>query len=698
MNLLLIESPGKVGTIKKYLGKDFEVIATKGHIRDLPEKTLAVNVERNFEPTYEIIPDKKELAKTLVAKAKKADNIYLATDPDREGEAISWHLCNILGIEPMQAQRITFNAITKDAIFEGLEKPTPVNMSLVDAQQARRVLDRLIGYKLSPLISKKIRNKLSAGRVQSVALKIVVEREKEIQNFKPEEYWDITAEWCDSKATESKKYKADLFAHSHKKFQPHSAEEAQAVFDAVSNNPFVVSNVKKSVTTANMPAPYITSTLQQDAINRLKMTLKSITQAAQSLYEGVEIAGEGKTALITYIRTDSTRVSPSAQDMAKEYITQNYGANYVPAKPNVFKSKKSAQDAHEAIRPVSLKYTPEYLSGKMDAMLYRVYCMIFNRFVASQMVPAKYNSVAIEFDSADYQFKTTGRTVLFDGFTKLFNVDDEKSTLLPALEVGDVVTLDKLNKEQKFTRPPARFSEATLVKELEDKGIGRPATFAATVLTISTRGYTQKKDSKYIAPTELGVQVVEYLEKHFPDLMNIQFTAEMETKLDEIEEGGKTWQNTIKDFYTDFVGELYSAYKDGDSAKKEVEVSDVVCDKCGAMMVYRESKYGKFLACPNYPKCKNTKSLDAPEQKPFPEQQFKGKCPKCAGVVSARLSKRGKVFYSCDNYPKCDFMSWDLPIEQTCPECKQPLYCKVNKDKLDTPHCINAECPTNKKK
>ncbi len=695
MNLLLIESPNKVETIKKYLGKDYEVLATKGHIRDLPEKTLAVNVEHDFQPTYEIIPAKEALAKSLVSRAKKADNVYLATDPDREGEAISWHLCYILGIDPKDAKRITFNAITKDAINEGLKNPQPLNLNLVDAQQARRVLDRLIGYKLSPLISKKIRNKLSAGRVQSVALKILVMREKEIQNFKPEEYWNITAE-LNKQNAETTPFKAELFAKSHKKFLPANEQQATEASNAIRNNPITVSSVKKTVTTSNPPAPYITSTLQQDAGNRLKMSLKACTQSAQSLYEGVEIVGEGKTALVTYIRTDSTRIAPVAQNMAKDYITQNYGDKYVPAKPNTFKSKKSAQDAHEAIRPVSLKYTPEYLKGKMDNTLYKLYCMIFNRFVASQMVPAKYNSVAIEFNAGDYQLKSTGRTVLFDGYTRLFNNDEEKSSLLPEMNEGEEMKLINLTQEQKFTRPPARYTEASLVKELDEKGIGRPSTFAATVMTIAGRGYTEKKDNKYFVPTELGIQVVDYLDKYFPDLMNIKFTAEMENKLDEIEDGGKRWQDTIKDFYGNFVGELYSAYRTGDSAKKEVEVSNVKCEKCGAMMVYRESKFGKFLACPNYPKCKNTKSLETSTEPKQTPPDFKGICPKCGSVVSAKISKRGKVFFGCDNYPKCDFMSWDLPIAEKCPECKHPLYCKLNKDTLGTPHCINAVCPTNK--
>ena len=694
MDLLLIESPGKVETIKKFLGNDYEVIATKGHVRDLPEKTLAVDVEHDFAPTYEIIPDKKAFAKNLVSKAKNANNIYLATDPDREGEAISWHLCNILGIAPESAKRITFNSITKDAVLEGIQAPAPVNINLVDAQQARRVLDRLIGYKLSPLISRKIRNKLSAGRVQSVALKIVVEREKEIQNFVPQEYWDISTNWSSPKA--KGEYKAEMFAFNGKKYLPSNEAEALSVVEKVKSSPFVVSKVKKSVTTTNVPAPYITSTLQQDAVNRLKMTLKSYTQAAQNLYEGVEIAGEGKVALITYIRTDSTRLSPAAQEMAKEYILANYGKEYLPSTPNVFKSKKSAQDAHEAIRPAYMKYTPEYLNGKMDPQLYKLYCLIFNRFLASQMVPAKYNSVAIEFTSAGYQFKTNGRTVLFDGFTKLFNVDDEKSKLLPDLAEGEEVSTGEFSKEQKFTRPPARYTEASLVNVLDEKGIGRPATFAATVMTIASRGYTEKKDNKFIVPTELGIEVVDYLEKHVPDLMNIQFTAEMETKLDEIEDGGKRWQDTIKDFYGDFLGALSVAYHDSNS-KKEVETSDIKCEKCGAMMVFRESKYGKFLACPNYPKCKNTKSVDAIEQKPIPQQQFKGKCPKCGGVVTAKVSKRGKVFFGCDNYPQCDFMSWELPIDQKCPHCAQSLYCKVNKDKLEAPHCINNDCPSKKK-
>lgn len=687
MKLLLIESPGKLETIKKYLGKEYEVMATKGHIRDLPVKTLAVDVNNNFEPKYEVVTDKKKLVKDMASKLKNAEKIYLATDPDREGEAISWHLCNLLDLNPNDNIRIIFNEITKDAILESLKDPKPLNLNLVDAQQARRVLDRLIGYKLSPLISKKIRNHLSAGRVQSVTLKLVVDKEREILAFVPKEYWDVTAFLA--KDGFKSDIKAKLFAKGdNKKYIPSSKAEIDELKSKIDGKSLTVSNIKRSVTSSNAPAPYITSSLQQDAGNRLKMRLKQLTSIAQSLYEGIEVKGEGKVALITYIRTDSTRVSEAAQNMAKSYILDNFGDKYLPAKPNVFKSKKSAQDAHEAIRPVNLKYSPDYLKDKIDPSLLKVYSMIYNRFLASQMNPAKYNSLSIEFLVDEYKFKTTGRTMIFDGYTKLYSTPekDEENNILPDFSDNEVVPVEKLLTEQKFTKPPARYTEASLNSDMEEKGIGRPATFVATINTLFARNYMEL-DKRAIKPTELGIQVVEYLEMHFDNLMNIQFTAEMEESLDEIEFGGKQWQDTIKDFYDDFDKNLSKAYSVDDGIKRPAEPSNYVCEKCGSPMVYREGRFGKFLACSNFPKCKNTKNVED-----INKVKFTGICPECGATVSEKRSRRGTTFYGCDNYPNCKFLSNFIPTAEKCNLCGKTLYQKVIDGQLSAPVCIEKGC------
>lgn len=688
MKLVLIEGPAKRDTIKKYLGADYEVFATKGHIRDLPVSRMGVDIEHNFEPTYEILSDKKEIVNQLKEKAKRADQIFLATDPDREGEAISWHLANILGLDFNSKVRVAFNELSKKAVTEGLANPRTLNMNLIDAQQARRVLDRLMGYKLSPLLSKKIKSKLSAGRVQSVTLKLIVDQEKKIRNFVKEEYWTLTA--LLKKAKTNAEFESSLYGYNGKKIEVKNKEQMDKIVSQINGSKFEVKDVKKSVVFSKAPAPYITSTLQQDAVNKLKMTLKSYTKCAQDLYEGIEIANEGKIALVTYIRTDSTRVAVAAQYMAKDFIMANFGDKYVPAKFNEYKAKKSAQDAHEAIRPISLEYTPQNLKGKIDETHLKLYTLVFNRFLASQMTDAQYDALAVELFANNYNFKSTGRTVKFDGFTRVYKhytEDESKSSNIPPLEVGELLDLISLNPEQKFTKPPQRFTEATLVKEMEDKGIGRPATYAATVMTLLNREYVEKQ-VKALVPTELGEKVTEFLENFFENLMNVKFTAQMEQKLDEIELGGKNWKEIINEFYGDFNQQLNNAYEKSAGIKKEVQVSDVVCDKCGALMVYRESKYGKFLACPNFPKCKNTKSL---EKKPDQQNSEKGFCPLCHHTVSAKFSKKGKLFYGCDNYPNCKFMSWNLPLAEYCPKCGKELYKKTGAKKT-TIYCEDKSC------
>jgi len=688
MKLVLIEGPGKRDSIKKYLGAGYEVFATKGHIRDLPPSKFAVDIMHGYKPSYEIIADKRKMVKELKEKASSAEAIYLATDPDREGEAIAWHLAHILGLKPNDLVRTAFNEISKPAIQASIANPRAINMDLVNAQQARRVLDRIMGYKLSPLLSRKIRNKLSAGRVQSVVLKIIVDKEKSIKDFVKEEYWNISANLL--KQDDSKIFKSELTHFDNKKIHIPNESEAKRIEEELNKLNFIVDSVKRSVVDGKTPAPYITSSLQQDAIKKLKMTLNSYTKAAQSLYEGVEIDGEGKVALITYIRTDSVRIAPEAQNMAKEYIVDNFGEQYAPKKFNVYGSKKNVQDAHEAIRPISLKYTPESLKGRMDNTLLKLYTLVFNRFLASQMTNAKYDSLTVEIKAGDYKFKSSGKALIFDGYMRVFNnadEDEEKESgiNIPNLTEGEVLNLNKLNSEQKFTKPPVRFNESTIVKEMEDKGIGRPATYASTIMTLLNRDYIVKEE-KNLTPTELGVKVTEYLEKYFANLMNIKFTAEMEEHLDEVEFKGKKWEDIVDEFYKDFIVHLNEAEIHSESMKEAAQPSGIICDKCGAMMVYRESKFGKFIACSNYPSCKNTLNINKDET---PAEL--GCCPTCNSALQVKRSKKGNVFYGCSNYPKCTFASWDMPLNEKCEKCGQQLY-KHQTAKSEKIYCANKEC------
>ena len=671
-NLVIIEGIGKRETIQKYLGKDFEVVATKGHVRDLPVKTLGINMDNHFEPKYEIMADKKDIIKKLKEKAAKADNIFLATDPDREGEAISWHIAYILNLNCQDNIRIEFNEISKSAITKALEKPRAIDIDLVNAQQARRVLDRLVGYKISPIISKKIQPKLSAGRVQSVTLELVVDREREIQNFKPEEYWNISA--LLEKQDKSAQFSASLALKDGNKIKVENEQQKNEVLNGIENAVWKISNIKKSVTKSNPPAPYITSTMQQDALNKLGMNLKRTSQAAQKLYEGVELEGEGKTALITYIRTDSVRVSPQMQQIAKDFIIKEYGEKFVPEKFNIYKSKKSAQDAHEAIRPVHLEIKPDNIKGQVESDLYKLYKLIYERFLASQMTPATFNSVAVDIDANNYTFRANGKTPIFAGYTKVYeeyspkDKEDSEQKTLPPLQEGEQVNLDSIKAEQKFTKPPARYTEASLVKTMEEKGIGRPATYVPTITNIENRAYTEK-EGKQIKPTELGCVVCDTLKKYFPDIMDITFTAKMEDTLDEISTGKDQWQEVIEDFYKDFKVELENASGTPDKVEMPVVESDVICDKCGAKMIIKMGRYGKFLACPNYPECKNIKNYDI----------VVGTCPKCGKNLLEKTSKSGKKFYGCSGYPDCDFAVWDKPTEEKCPKCQSMMLEKGRK-------------------
>lgn len=660
MKLVLIESSGKQESVQKYLGKDYKVFATKGHVRDLPVKTLAVNIEKNFEPDYQIMSDKKKLVSQMKDLASKADDILFATDPDREGEAIAWHLYHILGIKPTAPARIVFNEISKSAVQKALENPRPIDINLVDAQQARRVLDRLVGYKLSPIVCNKIQNKLSAGRVQSVTLRLVVDRDREIENFKPEEYWTLVCNF----EKDGETLKANLVLPKKQKIK--SKEEMDVVLNDISNSDFVITSVKRAETKSHPQAPFTTSSMVQDALNKLGMNSKQTSAVAQTLYEGVDVAGEGKVPLITYIRTDSTRVSEEAQKKALEYIESNYGKNYCPKTPNIYKGKKNIQDAHEAIRPITLDRTPNSLKGKIEASQFKLYKMIYERFLASQMADAKYDTCTIEINATNgnHNFKATGKQLLFDGYTALYSApttedaEESSESMLPKIDEGDQVLLKDSKPEQKYTKPPTKFSEASLVKAMEEKGIGRPATYSPTVNTLLSRSYVER-DGKYLKSTELGRNVVDLLNRNFSDIMDVGFTAEMETKLDTIEEGGRVWQKVIADFYKDFEKELLEAKKDSYKVPAKVEESDEICDNCGAKMVIRNGKFGKFLACPNFPECKNTK----------PIVEVVGKCPTCGKDLIKKMSKKSKVFYGCSGFPECDFASWDLPSSEPCPKC-----------------------------
>ena len=670
MKVVFIESPNKKASVEKYLGEGYKVVATKGHIRDLPEKGMGVDVENNFKPEYIIMPDKKKLVEQLADIAKKADGVLLATDPDREGEAIAWHMSKILGLKEDANCRIVFNEISKSAVQKGLSEPRAIDINLVDAQQARRVLDRLVGYKLSPLLCKKIQGNLSAGRVQSVTLRLLVDREREIETFKPEEYHTLVATLI--KEGQKEKVKAYLVDGKDKKIK--TKEEMDAILEAVKKGTFVATSVKKSITASHPSAPFTTSTMQQDALNKLGMSLKQTTQTAQGLYEGVDIAGEGKVPLVTYIRTDSVRVSPEAAAKAKDYIINKYGEKYLPASARVYKNKKDAQDAHEAIRPITLDRTPESLEGKIGKPFYKLYKLIYDRFLASQMADASYNSLSVDIENSGYKFKASGRALIFEGYTTLYNnmpedSEDEVSSKLPNIEENDSFKTEDLKAEQKFTKAPARFTESSLVKAMEEKGIGRPATYAQTVNTIMSRAYAEK-EGKALKATELGKKVVDMLIKFFPNIMDVGFTATMEDKLDDIEYGGKVWQNVVGEFYTGFNQELKVALKDNYVDHMPDEESDVVCDKCGAKMVIKTGKYGKFLACPNFPTCKNTK--------PYNENtKDYGTCPKCGKKIKQLKTKAGKIFYGCEGYPSCDWRAWDAPAGEKCPNCGADMIVKV---------------------
>lgn len=693
MKLVIIESPFKRESLKKYLGGDYEVFATKGHIRDLPPKSFAIDIKNNFEPRYEILSDKKELIAELKKKAEKADCVYIATDPDREGEAISWHVAYILGYPADKKCRIQFNEISKKAVTKALEEPRAIDLNLVDAQQARRVMDRIVGYKLSPILCKKIAPKLSAGRVQSVALKLVVDREKEIEAFVPEEFWTVTANM--EKAKQS--FKATLTTKNKKKFVPKNKEEVDKALNEIRQGEFKISELKKSNTKTHALPPFTTSTMQQDALNKLGMSLKRTTSAAQQLYEGVEVKGEGKTALVTYIRTDSVRVSTDAQEACRNYIRNVYGDKFVPEKPNIYHTKESAQDAHEAIRPISMDIKPEDIKETVSPDNYKLYKLIYERFLASQMSEAEYSNVSITFDVNGYGFKSSGRTMNFPGYTSVYKefVDEDKKDgsmagKLPVMEEGEVVPCKEILPEQKFTKPPVRYTEASLVKAMEEKGIGRPATYAATITVLTSRAYCEK-DGRYLVPTKLGRNVTDYLDQFFSSVINVKFTAHMEQRLDDIADDKDEWRKVVEAFWDGFSVLLGKADASSVTMKTPPQETDIVCEKCGGKMLIREGRYGKFLGCANFPKCKNVKPLEEPKA-----QKLAGKCPECGADMVERFSKHGKKYFSCTRYPDCKFMSWDVTTGKKCPKCGSPLIIKGKGIKCSSHECdYKVETGTN---
>ena len=650
--LIIVESPAKANTIKKFLGGNIKVVASMGHIRDLPKSKLGVNVDNDFEPEYINIRGKGDLIKSLKKDAKSAKKIYLATDPDREGEAIAWHLAYILNEDKAKIQRVTFNEITKTAVQKAIKEPREIDLNTVDAQQARRVLDRIVGYKMSPVLWKKVKRGLSAGRVQSVAVKLIVDREEEIEKFIPEEYWNIFVNLLEAKS--KKIFEAKFYGKNGKKQEIHSKEQVDEILKVIEQAKYIVDEVKKGEKKRTPAPPFTTSTMQQEASRKLGFTLKKTMSVAQGLYEGVKIPEKGSVGLITYMRTDSTRISEVARQAAKEHIVNTYGEQYYENR--YYKAKKDSQDAHEAIRPTYADLEPDKIKDSLTKDQYKLYKLIYNRFMASQMSSAIYNTMAVTIDADGYTFKANGQSIKFKGFMVLYvegtDQEEQEAGMLPELKEGQEVEKIKINPKQSFTEPPARYTEASLVKALEEKGIGRPSTYSPTITTILERRYIEKQQ-KQLVPTELGKIVNKLLVENFTDIVNVEFTADIESQFDNIAEGKEEWKQMIRDFYGPFKKELDEAEKNLEHIEIKDEVSDVKCDKCGRMMVYKYGRFGKFLACPGYPECKNTKAIVETINVP---------CPKCGGEVQVRKTKRNRKYYICENNPKtCDFISWNKP-------------------------------------
>lgn len=732
-HLVVVESPAKAKTIERILGPDYKVMASMGHLRDLPKRTMGVDIENGFTPEYVNSTDRANVIKDLQKAANQCCDILLATDPDREGEAISWHLSKLLDVNPEDKVRIAFHEITPPAIREAIQDPEPIDLDRVDAQQARRVLDRLVGYKLSPWLWRQVYRGLSAGRVQSVATRLICEREEEIRAFVPVEYWSIEAMY---KTEKKESFKAKLTQIDGKDVELHNGEETDTVVKGIEGKEAEVTAVTKSRKQRKTKPPYTTSTMQQDAVNKLNFSSKKTMMLAQNLYEGVEIPGHGHVGLITYMRTDSTRISDEMIKQVRPYISETYGEDYLPAKPNVFSKSKEAQDAHEAIRPTSLSFPPSALTGILSRDQLRLYTLIWNRFIASQMAPQIQQSTSATLQCGIYTLKATGVHVLFDGFTIMQpskKKDSEESDFLPPLKKGDIVKNTKVNGEQHFTAPPPRYTEASLIKTLEEKGIGRPSTYAPILDTIQKRRYVTKENKQFV-PTEVGFKVTELLKKYFEGIINVDFTANLENWLDKIAEGKATYKKVMTDFYKVFAAELESANVEAEKDKKEnQEVSDVTCEKCGAKMIVKMGRYGKYLACPNYPNCKNIKPYslaEGPEEVSDVKCDACGtlmvyrtgpygrylKCPSCGankaividtgivcpkcheGHMVQRRSHRGRIFYGCSRYPKCDMALWNEPINQFCETCGAIMTKKTYKTGKEVISCSNPDCPTHPKR
>ena len=685
-NLVIVESPSKAKTIGRYLGPGYTVKASMGHLRDLPKSTMGVDLGGRRTMKNVPVAGKEDLIKELKKAATKAETVYLATDPDREGEAISWHLKELLGLSDSKARRVTFNEITERVVKESISAPRDIDYSLVDAQQARRILDRIVGYELSPLLWKKVRRGLSAGRVQSVATRLVVDRENEIRAFVPKEYWSL-----DVKLDRIGK-PGSFVAHYYgtdKKRELHNEAQTNEVIRDITDKEFVVTNVKKAEKKRTAAPPFTTSTLQQEASRKLNMTPKRTMAIAQQLYEGVDVAGEGTLGLITYMRTDSLRISDEALAAAAEYIKNRYGNAYYFGKPHVFKTKANAQDAHEAIRPTHVELDPERVQGSLTKEQYKLYCLIWSRFVASQMANAVYDTVSIDTQCAGHTFRSSNQNLKFSGFIAVYEEgkDDEEEVIgsaLPDLQIGDRANIADIKKEQHFTQPPSRYTEATLVKAMEEKGVGRPSTYASIISTIQDREYVVKVE-KRLAPTPLGEVVNSLMMERFVDIIDVEFTANMENRLDDVEAGKRNWKEVLADFYSGFHKELTEAEAalEGTRLKVPDEESDEICDICGKKMVVKAGRFGKFLACPGWPECKNTKPI---------VEKMPGRCPKCGGTILKRKSKRGYAYYGCEKGAQCGFMSWDVPTELDCPECGNTMFKKSGRGRMKA-FCINEKCP-----
>jgi len=685
-NLVIVESPAKANTIKKYLGKNYKVMASMGHLVDLPKSQIGVDLDDNFKPKYITIRGKGELLSKLKKEAKSAKKVYLATDPDREGEAISWHLSNILELDGNKDIRITFNEITKNAVKDSLKHARPINDDLVNAQQARRILDRIVGYKISPLLWKNVKKGLSAGRVQSVATKIICDREDEIIKFVAKEYWTITGTFA--KLNSNEEFTAKFYGDISGKLDICSEAEALKALSTLKESDFIIKNVKTGIKEKNPAPPFTTSTMQQEASRKLNFTTKRTMSVAQALYEGVEVKGEGAVGLITYMRTDSLRISHEAGVACKAFLKENYPAEYIPSYMPQYKTKNNAQDAHEAIRPTNVFLTPAQVKDSLKPEQYKLYKLIWERFVASQMSKAVYDTINADVEAGKYIFKANGIKVKFAGFTKIYeeSTDETKQDegFLPALTDGEKVTVVNIEPKQNFTLPPSRYTEASLIRTMEENGIGRPSTYSPTISTILDRGYVVK-EQKTLKPTELGQIVNELMTKHFTKIVDVDFTAKMEMQLDEIEEG-RQWTEVLSEFYNPLKDDLKAAEENMEKVVIEDEESDVVCEKCGRLMVIKQGRFGKFLACPGFPACRNTKAIAI---------ETGVNCPKCGGMILQKKSSKGKKYYGCENNPNCDFMTWDEPLKEKCEKCGSMLVRNVFRGHKKI-KCINPDCKVEK--